>query len=86
MFYGKMTAGQEGKDRTEFLIQTVNLSKFSELESSCDETSTIIPQKNSNSFIFHILKGFYDQSILAKVKGVIPLAMNNPVEGPQVDY
>ena len=27
-----MTAGQEGKDRTEFLIHTVNLPKLSELE------------------------------------------------------
>ena len=51
------------------------------LQSSCQETSTIIPEKNSNSFIFHILKGFYDWSILSKVKGVklLPLAMNNPV-------
>ena len=44
-------------------------------------TSLIIPQKSSDSFIYHILKGFYDSSIPAKVKGVklITLAMNNPV-------
>ena len=32
LFLGKMTAGQEGKDITEFLIHTVNLPKFSESE------------------------------------------------------
>ena len=87
-----MTAGQEGKDITEFLIHTVNLPKFSESETlfflfpSCP--AVILPwnkhyhtSKNSNSFIYHILKGFYDRSILAKVKGgkLITLAMNNPV-------
>ena len=39
------------------------------MKSSGHETSLIIPQKNSTSFLFHILKGFYDQSILAEDKG-----------------
>ena len=75
-----MTSGQEGIVITKIKIYTVNLQKLSELEtmfcpfssvlqSSGHETSLIIPQKNSDSFIFHILKGFHDQSILAKDKG-----------------
>ena len=75
-----MTSGQEGIFITKIKIYTVNLQKLSELEtmfcpfssvlqSSGHETSLIIPQKNSDSFIFHILKGFHDQSILAKDKG-----------------
>ena len=75
-----MTSSQEGKDRTKILIHTVFSPKFSEsklnfflsppvLQSSGHETSLIIPQKNSTSFIFHILKGFQDKSILAKDKG-----------------
>ena len=39
------------------------------MKSSGHETSLIIPQKNSTSFIFNILEGFHDQSILAKDKG-----------------
>ena len=87
-----MTSGQEGIVITKIKIYTVNLQKLSELEtmfcpfssvlqSSGHETSLIIPQKNSDSFIFHILKGFHDRSILAKDKGVskVTLAVNNPV-------
>ena len=80
LFHGQMTSGQEGIVITKIKIYTVNLQKLSELEtmfcpfssvlqSSGHETSLIIPQKNSDSFIFHILKGFHDQSILAKDKG-----------------
>ena len=75
-----MTSSQEGKDRTKILIHTVFSPKFSEsdlnfclslpvLQSSGHETSLIIPQKKSTSFIFNILEGFHDQSILAKDKG-----------------
>ena len=39
------------------------------MQSSEHETSLIIPQKNSATFIFHILKGFHDQFILAEDKG-----------------
>ena len=39
------------------------------LQSSVHIQSTIIPQKYSTSFIFHLLKGFHGRSILAKDKG-----------------
>ena len=75
-----MTSSQEGTDSTKVLIHTVFSSKFGEsklifflsppvLQSSGHEISLIIPQKNSTSFIFHILEGFHDQSILPKDKG-----------------
>ena len=77
-----MTSGQEGKGRTKTLIHTVLFPKFGEseinfcisppvLQSSVHVKSTIIPQKKSTSFIFHLLKGFHDRSILAKDKGHI---------------
>ena len=87
-----MNSGQEGNNRTKIWIHTVIFPKFGEseinfflfplvLQSSVHVQSTIIPQKKSNSFIFHILKGFHDRSILAKDKGVSKntLAVNNPV-------
>ena len=69
-----------GKDRTKVLINTVLFPKFGEsvinfffsppgLKSSGHVQSTIIPQKNSTLFIFHILKGFHDWSMLAIDKG-----------------
>ena len=39
------------------------------MKSSGHETSLNILQKNSDSFIFHILKGFLDQFILAEDRG-----------------
>ena len=87
-----MTARQDGKEKNGFPIHQIleKLQCESEfqfylfppvLNSSVHEQSTIIPQKKSNSFIFHILKGFHDRSILAKDKGVskVTLAVNNPV-------
>ena len=62
----------------EILIHTVLLPEFGESQTQFSpfpstlaghETSTIIPQKNSNSYIFHILKGLHFWSILAKDKG-----------------
>ena len=40
------------------------------------ETSLNIPQKIFNNYIFHILKGFHDQSILAEDKGGKTISMN----------
>ena len=50
------------------LIRTLVLSFPPVLKSSGHVQSTIIPQNNSASFIFHILKGVHDWSMLAKDK------------------
>ena len=77
-----MNSGQEGNEGTKIRIHTVICPKFCEseinfflfplvLQSSVHVQSTIIPKKKSNSFIFHILNGFHDRSILAKdIRGV----------------
>ena len=87
-----MTAGQEGKGKNR-VSDSLNFGRFTvwirnSVMSFPSCPAVILPwnkhshtSKNSNSFIYHIFKGFYDRSILVKVKGVklITLAMNNPV-------
>ena len=59
MFHGKMTTGQEGKDRTEFLIHTVNLPKFSESETLFFSLSILAKVKGGKTIAtsYEYLKG-----------------------------